>query len=40
VDEPAMAYNFQVTTGTYMAGGLVVHNKENCLIFKQYPSPD
>jgi intein/homing endonuclease len=40
VNEPAMAYNFEVTTGTYLAAGLVVHNKEWCLNYKQYPSPD
>jgi hypothetical protein len=40
VDEPGMAYNFQVTTSTYVAAGLVVHNKEDCLIFKQYPWPN
>jgi intein/homing endonuclease len=38
VDETARTYNFQVSGGTYVAGGIVVHNKENCEHFMQYPN--
>jgi intein/homing endonuclease len=38
VDEPVTTYNFQVKGGTYVAGGIVVHNKDNCQQFIQYPS--
>jgi hypothetical protein len=31
-----MVYNFQVAAGTYVAGGIVVHNKPNCTQFIQY----
>ena len=37
VDEIAPTYNFQVSGGTYVAGGIVVHNKENCEHFMLYP---
>jgi pretoxin HINT domain-containing protein len=40
VNDSAPTYNFQVSTGTYVAGGIVVHNKENCEHFMQYPSPN
>lgn len=29
-------YNFQVSLGTYVAGGFVVHNKEDCEEYMQY----
>jgi intein/homing endonuclease len=38
VDDIAPTYNFQVSGGTYVAGGIVVHNKENCSHFMQYPN--
>jgi len=39
VEEPARAYNFQVGDGgTYLAAGIVVHNKEICEHFMQYPN--
>jgi hypothetical protein len=38
VDDVAPTYNFQVSGGTYVAGGIVVHNKENCEHFQQYPN--
>jgi len=30
VDKPTTVYNFQVAAGTYVAHGIVVHNKEDC----------
>jgi hypothetical protein len=39
VDQEVMTYNFQVQGGTYVAGGIVVHNKEDCSNFIQYPWP-
>lgn len=38
VEEEALAYNFQVATGTYLAAGMIVHNKEICEHFMQYPN--
>jgi len=35
--EEAMAYNFQVANGVYLAAGMVVHNKDICEEFIQYP---
>jgi hypothetical protein len=37
VEEEAMAYNFQVANGVYLAAGMVVHNKDICEEFIQYP---
>jgi Pretoxin HINT domain len=37
VDEEVTTYNFQVQGGTYVAGGIVVHNKDDCQQFIQYP---
>jgi hypothetical protein len=34
--EDAMVYNFQVEGQTYLADGIVVHNKEDCLLYMQY----
>ena len=39
VDESVATYNFQVSTGTYVAGGIVVHNKDICQNFEQFPEP-
>ena len=39
VDENVRTYTFQVTGGTYVAGGIVVHNKDICYKFMQYPEP-
>jgi len=36
VDEPAKVYNFQVSLATYIADGVIVHNKEDCEEFVQY----
>jgi len=36
VDEGAIVYNFQVSTGAFVAHGVIVHNKEDCLDFVQY----
>jgi len=38
VNDSAPTYNFKVSSGTYVAGGIVVHNKENCEHFQQYPN--
>lgn len=40
VNDSAPTYNFQVSSGTYVAEGIVVHNKENCEHFMQYPNPN
>jgi hypothetical protein len=40
VHDGAPTYNFQVSGGTYVAGGIVVHNKENCEHFQQWPDPN
>ena len=37
VEEKALAYNFQVASGTYLAAGMIVHNKENCEHIVQFP---
>jgi Pretoxin HINT domain len=39
VDEEALVYNFQVETGTYVAAGFIVHNKDNCWQYYQEPPP-
>ncbi len=39
VDMPAPVFNFHVSTGTYVAGGVIVHNKENCQQYIQYCIP-
>ncbi|MBK8232921.1 MAG: hypothetical protein IPK72_20650 [Candidatus Eisenbacteria bacterium] len=36
VNQPTYVYNFQVSTGTYVAAGLIVHNKEDCEEYTQY----
>jgi hypothetical protein len=36
VHEGAIVYNFQVAGRTYIADGIVVHNKEECLEYVQY----
>jgi hypothetical protein len=36
VEEQAQVYNFRVARGTYVAGGIVVHNKEECSAYVQY----
>ncbi|MCC7144480.1 MAG: hypothetical protein IT349_20475 [Candidatus Eisenbacteria bacterium] len=36
VDRPARVYNFQVSLATYLANGIIVHNKEDCEDFTQY----
>lgn len=38
VDEPAMVYNFEVSLSTYVADGVIVHNKDDCELFVQYCS--
>jgi len=39
VDKSGLAYNFQVSDGgTYLAAGLIVHNKEICEHFMQFPN--
>jgi hypothetical protein len=38
VDEEALVYNFQVAAGTYVAQDIVLHNKEDCELYVQYPS--
>ena len=40
INDSAPTYNFQVSTGMYVAGGIIVHNKENCEHFMQYPDPN
>ena len=35
VDEDVMVFNFQVAAGTYVANGVIVHNKEDCEIYQQ-----
>ena len=38
VGESARTYNFQVSMGTYVAGGIIMHNKEDCYEYYQaYP---
>jgi hypothetical protein len=37
VDEAVTVYNFQVSVGTYVAGGFIMHNKEDCWLYKQMP---
>ena len=37
IDEDALVYNFHVETGTYVAAGFIVHNKENCWDYYQVP---
>ena len=37
VEGKVTVYNFQVSIGTYVAGGLIMHNKEDCEQFIQYP---
>jgi hypothetical protein len=34
--EVTTVYNFQVEGGTYVADGVVVHNKDECLQYIQY----
>ena len=36
IDESAPVYNFQVAGGTYVANGVVVHNKPECYQYIQY----
>ncbi|MBK8229537.1 MAG: hypothetical protein IT349_07570 [Candidatus Eisenbacteria bacterium] len=35
VEADVLVYNFQVALGTYIASGIVVHNKEDCLLYEQ-----
>ena len=37
VDETATAHNFQVAGGTYVAHGIIVHNKEDCKDYEPTP---
>jgi hypothetical protein len=39
VDETARTYTFQVKGGSYVAAGVVVHNKEICEKFMALPEP-
>jgi hypothetical protein len=32
----ALVYNFGVAAGTYVANGVIVHNKEDCQYYEQY----
>lgn len=36
VESKALVYNFQVEGGNYVADGIVMHNKEDCLTYTQY----
>lgn len=38
VKETATVYNFQVAAGTYIADGMIVHNKEDCELYVLYPN--
>lgn len=35
IENDALVYNFQVALGTYVASDIVVHNKEDCLLYEQ-----
>lgn len=35
IDQAVHVYNVQVSTSTYVADGIVVHNKEDCLQYEQ-----
>lgn len=37
IDAVGKVYNFQVSSGTYVAHGVVVHNKEDCEVFEIPP---
>ncbi|MBK8229554.1 MAG: hypothetical protein IPK72_03005 [Candidatus Eisenbacteria bacterium] len=39
VERGTPVYNFQVESATYVADGLIVHNKEDCEIYTQYCPP-
>lgn len=39
IEEKAMVYNIQVVDGTYVANGIVVHNKEDCEDYCPVPKP-
>jgi hypothetical protein len=39
VDEAVTVFNFQVSLGTYVAGGFIMHNKEDCEDYIQLPRP-
>lgn len=39
VDEAVTVFNFQVSLGTYVAGGFIMHNKEDCEDFIEFPKP-
>jgi len=39
IEETVQVYNFQVDVGTYVADGVVVHNKEDCEDYTQYFHP-
>jgi len=39
IEETVQVYNFQVNVGTYVADGVVVHNKEDCEDYEQYCPP-
>jgi hypothetical protein len=36
INQQAMVYNFQVSVQTYVADGIIVHNKEDCLVYQQH----
>lgn len=37
VAEEAQVYNFRVSAGTYIAGGIIAHNKEDCSDYIEQP---
>jgi hypothetical protein len=39
VEATVKTYNFRVDGGTYVAEGIVVHNKDDCENFVQFPEP-